>query len=136
MKLKGLVKGALQKQVMKGVAAKGTLDSVVYEEYYKRLNVAVDTRKLSMVSVRILKGFLKDAKKVKEPNKYTLRVVDGLPLLFENRKALTDSNIKFIKKDLIPYLKSCQETYVGKELEAVAPLFKEELKNDKKKRTR
>ena len=39
MKFKKLVKGAISKQLLKGVAAKGSLDDIVYGEYYRVLNL-------------------------------------------------------------------------------------------------
>jgi len=124
MKLGKLVKGAMQRQLLKGVASKSSMDDMVYKEYFKRLNKAIETKKLGAISVRILKGILKQAKKVKEPNKYTLSIVDGMPCLFENRKCLRDSDVSFIVQELIPYLKSCQEVFKDKELDAVMPLLK------------
>ena len=123
MKFKKLVKGAFSKQLLKGVAAKGSLDDIVYGEYYRVLNRAVLKKKIGYKDYRILKSLLTSGRKVKEPNDFTVRVVEYLPVLFSRRKNLLDEDVKFIQDELFPYLESCQEVFKDKELETVKPLL-------------
>jgi len=71
---------------------------------------------------------LNEARKVEKPNKYTKELLKELPRIFEHRKSLTEKDCLFLENKLIPYLKSCQTTFFGKDLEIIEPLLEKEVK--------